>query len=211
MEEPLTADKLLQKVKSCFDSKFDTLGAVPEGVYWNSAKAQEARFDQLLKLCPAEGDFSILDYGCGYGALADYMTRRGYRFSYQGFDISSAMIEKAGELFAGKSGWRFSSTESDLQPADFVVESGIFNLKLDSGKEEWTTYVISVLERMNSLATKGLAFNMLTTYSDADRMQPDLYYADPCFFFDYCKRHFSRNVALLHDYELYDFTILVRK
>jgi hypothetical protein len=26
-----------------------------------------------------------------------------------------------------------------------------------------------------------------------------------------CKRRFSRNVALLHDYDLYEFTVLVRK
>jgi len=41
--------------------------------------------------------------------------------------------------------------------------------------------------------------------------EPNLYYADPGFFFDYCKTHFAKNVALLHDYGLYDFTILVRK
>jgi hypothetical protein len=51
---------------------------------------------------------------------------------------------------------------------------------------------------------------MLTKYSDADRMRGDLYYGDPAFFFDHCKRSFSRNVALLHDYGLYEFTILVR-
>ena len=42
-------------------------------------------------------------------------------------------------------------------------------------------------------------------------MRPDLYYADPCELFDRCKRRYSRNVALLHDYDLYEFTILVRK
>ena len=45
--------------------------------------------------------------------------------------------------------------------------------------------------------------------SDPDRMRDDLYYADPCFFFDHCMRRFSRRVALLHDYELFDFTMLV--
>jgi hypothetical protein len=29
--------------------------------------------------------------------------------------------------------------------------------------------------------------------------------------FDLCKRRHSRNVALLHDYGLYAFTVLVRK
>jgi len=42
-------------------------------------------------------------------------------------------------------------------------------------------------------------------------MKDDLYYADPCYFFDYCKKKFSKNIALLHDYGLYEFTILVRK
>jgi hypothetical protein len=42
-------------------------------------------------------------------------------------------------------------------------------------------------------------------------MREDLFYADPCELFDYCKTRFARNVALLHDYGLYEFTILVRK
>jgi hypothetical protein len=42
-------------------------------------------------------------------------------------------------------------------------------------------------------------------------MRPDLYYGDPAFFFDHCKTHYARDVALLHDYGLYEFTLLVRK
>ena len=38
----------------------------------------------------------------------------------------------------------------------------------------------------------------------------DLYYADPRAFFDRCKRTSRGDVALLHDYGLYEFTILVR-
>jgi hypothetical protein len=71
--------------------------------------------------------------------------------------------------------------------------------------------VVDSLKRFNDLSRKGFASNFLTKYSDADRMRPDLYYADPLYLFDYCKRNFSRNVALLHDYRIYDFTILNRK
>ncbi|REM56201.1 class I SAM-dependent methyltransferase, partial [Mycobacterium tuberculosis] len=49
------------------------------------------------------------------------------------------------------------------------------------------------------------------SYSDASKMRDDLYYADPCALFDLCKRRYSKSVALLHDYGLYEFTILVRK
>jgi hypothetical protein len=66
---------------------------------------------------------------------------------------------------------------------------------------------------MNALCSKGFSFNMLTKYSDPERMaeRPDLFFGDPLFFFDFCKRNFSRNVALLHDYGVYDYTIIVRK
>jgi hypothetical protein len=64
---------------------------------------------------------------------------------------------------------------------------------------------------MHEFTARGFAFNCLTAYSDQDKMRPDLHYADPCELFDICKRKYSRNVALLHDYGLYEFTILVRK
>jgi hypothetical protein len=56
----------------------------------------------------------------------------------------------------------------------------------------------------------GMAFNMLTAYADRERMRTDLYYADPHKYFDLCRERYSRNVALLHDYDLYEFTIGVR-
>ncbi|MNE88029.1 hypothetical protein D3C80_1852890 [compost metagenome] len=64
---------------------------------------------------------------------------------------------------------------------------------------------------MNACSRKGFSFNCLTSYSDLEYMRDYLYYGDPCFYFDYCKRAFSGQVALLHDYGLYEFTLLVRK
>jgi hypothetical protein len=95
--------------------------------------------------------------------------------------------------------------------ADFALASGVFNVKLDTPADEWTDYVTQTLAVLDRLGRRGFAFNMLTSYSDADRMRADLYYGDPLRFFDLCKRSFSKQVALLHDYGLYEFTMLVRK
>jgi len=76
---------------------------------------------------------------------------------------------------------------------------------------QWLPYILSTLDVMNKKSRLGFAFNMLTKYSDPGYMKKKLYYADPCFIFDYCKRNYSRNVALLHDYDLYEFTIRVLK
>ena len=65
--------------------------------------------------------------------------------------------------------------------------------------------------RWRARARRGFAFNMLTSYSDPERMRDDLYYADPCALLRLCKRELSRHVALLHDYGLWEFTIVVRQ
>jgi len=73
------------------------------------------------------------------------------------------------------------------------------------------SYILDTLENINEKSKKGFSFNMLTKYSDKELMRGDLYYADPLFFFDYCKRNYSKEISLLHDYDLYEFTILVKK
>jgi hypothetical protein len=50
---------------------------------------------------------------------------------------------------------------------------------------------------------------MLTSFADADRMRDDLYYADPAIWVTFCLRRFPRAVTLVHDYPLYEFTMLV--
>jgi SAM-dependent methyltransferase len=201
----------VNQVKTYFQERLTTHGASPRGADWNSVQSQETRFEQLLKVVDFSQPFSLLDYGCGYGALAKTLAQRGSPFEYLGYDVLESMVEEARKLFAGSANCRFSSRLEELGQADYSVISGVFNIRFETSFEEWTQYVVRTLELVNQYSRRGFSFNMLTSYSDAEYMKPHLYYADPCFFFDYCKRHFSRNVALLHDYELYDFTILVRK
>lgn len=207
----MAADINIKGLKNYFQDKLDRFGATPRGVDWNSTEAQETRFEQLARVIRPGEDYSLLDYGSGFGALYDYLKRQGHALHYVGFDFVPDMVQQGRDLHPGDDRCAFTSGESALPEVDYAIASGIFNIRLETGDESWSAYVLRILERMNRLSRKGLAFNMLTSYSDAEYMKPHLYYADPCFYFDYCKRHFSRSVALLHDYGLYDFTILVRK
>lgn len=200
----------LDQVKSYFDSRIQEHGASPRGSDWNSEASQNTRFDQLLKVVD-DKTFSILDYGCGYGALADYLSEKTYEADYYGFDILESAIETARKAHPGKSNRTFLSDKAKLPVCDYTIASGIFNFRGDQSFEAWTEYLLAILNEFNHLSRRGFSSNFLTKYSDADKMRADLYYADPLYLFDYCKRNFSRNVSLLHDYNLYDFTILVRK
>jgi SAM-dependent methyltransferase len=203
--------KIRGNVEDYYSEKIEVHGATPRGVDWNSPESQRLRFIQLLKLVDRNQPFTVNDYGCGYGALADYLKSEGYVFQYRGFDISSKMIAKANELHPRMQEVAFVDIEHDLSDADYTVASGIFNVKLQIPSKEWQGYMLRTLGSINNLSRRGFAFNVLTKYSDPEFQRPDLYYADPLFLFDYCKTTFSRFVTLLHDYPLYEFTILVRK
>ena len=84
-------------------------------------------------------------------------------------------------------------------------------MKLGTDPAAWEAYVFETLRWLWARSRRGLAFNLLTAYSDTDRMRDYLYYPEPVKVFDFCMSNLSRNVALLHDYPLYEFTILVRR
>jgi SAM-dependent methyltransferase len=203
--------QIIADVCAYYDGKIALHGPSARGVDWNSTASQELRFAQLLKVVESFSSYSLTDFGCGYGALAEFVAASGGACSYRGFDISQQMIEQAWQRHAGRTGCTFFSDPALLSPTDYTVASGIFNVRLHTSSADWEWYFLDTLHRIHALSLKGFSFNALTSYSDADRMRSDLYYADPCWLFDYCKRHFSRSVALLHDYGLYEFTILVRK
>lgn len=203
-------DTIHADLASFHSEKLAEFGVNPKGAGWNGEPAQATRFQQLAGLIRHESGFSLNDLGCGYGALLDWLRPRFGAFDYTGYDVSDAMVEAARARHAGDDRARFVLS-SELQPADYSIASGIFSLRVGRSDEEWMAYVESVLDGLDRNSRHGFAFNSLTVYSDADKMRDELFYADPCRLFDLCKRRYSRNVALLHDYELYDFTILVRK
>jgi SAM-dependent methyltransferase len=209
----MNIEETRKKINQYFAEKLETFGATAKGVDYKSPYDQEIRFEQLLRVINPAQIFTVLDYGSGYGALYDYMNRKGWKFEYYGVDLIEKMVISGWELHKDCPNCHFTTKETEVPLADYLIAGAIFNNKLDSPVEAWREFTVQTLQRMNQLCSKGFSFNMLTCYSDADRMaqRSDLYFGDPCFYFDYCKRNFSRNVTLLHDYSLYDFTILVRK
>jgi SAM-dependent methyltransferase len=204
------SSEIERRVGAYYTERLQEHGATARGVDWNSAESQRLRFEQLLTVAPRDRTFSINDYGCGYGALLDHLDEQGRSVRYEGYDISRAMIAAARERFGARGNATFVDDAGALPVADITVASGIFNVLAGTGERVWKDYVEATVRRMADISRRGIAWNMLTSYSDADRMTPRLFYADPCEMFDWCKRNLSRHVALLHDYGLYEFTVIVR-
>ena len=203
--------QILRQIDEYYSAKIREFGQNPRGVDWNGAESQLLRFQQLLRVMEGDTDFSVADVGCGYGALLEILSERFEKFRYTGLDISSEMIRAATERYSHLGNADFLKSTVPLGTVDYCVASGIFNVKSDCSNENWLEYIYDLLNAINGVSLRGFSFNCLTSYSDTDKKHDYLYYADPCVIFEWCKRNCSRQVALLHDYGLFEFTILVRK
>jgi SAM-dependent methyltransferase len=202
---------ILSDIANYYSGKLVEHGQTARGVDWNSEEGQILRFEQLTKVIRHTQGFSINDVGCGYGALIDYLWTKYQDFVYTGCDVSSDMIRAAMTRHTSSANVQFVQATTPPNKADYGIASGIFNVRLSRTDDDWINCMGVTLDALDRTSRYGFAFNCLTSYSDAEMMRDYLYYADPFTLFDLCKRRYSRNVALLHDYGLYEFTIIVRK
>ncbi len=188
-------------------------GPTPRGVDWNGEASQILRFKQLAKLLPAGRSFQVVDLGCGYGALYPYLRRHFPNLQrYTGYDLCQPMIRVSQRLHnqSAKAHFRWIRSLANIKPGEYCLASGILNVKMDFRIDFWRRYVLHVLSEMNRIGRKGVALNVLSRCSDPARRRKDLFYADPAWLLDQAARY-SRHVALLQDYGLYEMTLLIRK
>lgn len=202
-------DEALRGVGGLYTENIEKHGAGPAAVGWRDEATHALRFDKLAEVL--RGDrlpFTVNDHGCGYGSLFDYLVGAGLPLeSYCGTDISVEMLDAARDRVRDP---RAAFVEAALPrgEADYTFVSGTFNVRLGASEEDWERYVKETLRGLARLSRRGLAFNLLTTY--VDWRDDNLFYADPRAFFDFCRTELSRYVTLLHDYPLYEWTMIVR-
>ena len=202
----------LRGVESLYTSNMAEHGVSSRSVGWPDPVAQRLRFEKLADLLDGDegGPRTINDWGCGYGAMFAFLDQRpGFTLErYYGYDLSQEMLDAAQtHVPDARAEWIHSSEIS--HEVDYSFVSGTFNVRMDSSDAAWTSYVESVLRELHARSRRGFAFNLLTSY--VDWRKEDLFYADPAAFFGFCKRELSRYVTLVHDYPLYEWTILVRR
>lgn len=205
-------NKINDNLKDYYRNRQNQYGLNAQGIGYKTEETQVNIFRQLTKVLEEKSDFSVNDLGCGFGHLYNFLSHNGFTdFQYTGYDTLGEMIDMARSLHPGSAQYTTITDANQMMEADYVLAAGIFNLRFTLQEHEWLAYMLKTLQIMYEKSRKGFAFNALTKYSDKEYMREELFYSDPCFLFDYCKRNFSRNVALLHDYTLYEFTIIVRK
>lgn len=113
--------------KEYFETRAKSVGSDHFAVDW-SESSQRASFNDFLKAVDVRCK-SLLDYGCGTGALLDHLPEEFERENYVGVDFSEAMIVRAKRNHPDSS---FIVGGQDvlggLKPVEVVAAIGTFNI-----------------------------------------------------------------------------------
>ena len=153
----------------------------------------------------------VLDYGCGYGAFLRYLREICPSASYVGVDLVPEMVAAARALNANDPHATFVDAIDGLPDVNVAILNGVFHVRQEELVASWEAYARDSLQHVWRATSSCMAFNVLSLYSDADRRSHHRYYGAPEDWLSWCVATFGRHVFILHDYGLYEFTMLVRR
>lgn len=187
-----------------YEKRFSLYGDDVRSLASGTRERQQMRFQVMLDLGIEPGS-SILDLGCGLGDFYEFLEENGIDVNYTGYDLSPKFISAARKKYP-QADFRIRDiqTDTDSQSFDYIVCTQVFNNNLVH--EDVLEVCKDVLSICYKRATKGVAFDFLSTY--VDFKQDSLYYYSPHEIFSYCKT-LSKRVCLRHDYPLFEFTIYI--
>lgn len=200
----------LKKIENLYSKNIRNLGINSKAVGWNSIESQYLRFEKLLSIIDLKEEFSINELGCGYGELYKYLINNNYSISFfNGYDISKEMLKECENYLNNPNNLSLFNSSRIETLCDYTLASGIFNVPFDNTPEEWSIFIKKTIQNMYEFSRKGISFNFLTTY--VDYKANNLFYQNPEEIFSFCMEKYDKNVQLIHNYNLFEFTVIINK
>lgn len=198
-----------------FTKKFyevDKITDTFKDVQWGSEQSQKIRFHYLVKLLGKEqkDSASLLDVGCGIAHFYDFLLNEKWtNIQYSGLDIQTNFIDFASKkhpecTFINKSLFELETN----QTYDYVVASGTFNVTLPDA--DMNDYIQQSIEKMFNICNKGIAFNLLSSYTPKQYIGDKETYFNPMEILKMCFEY-TNKINLYHSYKINDFTIMMFK
>lgn len=193
-------------VKDFFNKLVEKHGYSPKSLAYSGEKSQKIKFNIVTEV-GIEDNCSVLDVGCGFGDYFNYLKQRGIKnVKYCGIDISNKIVDLAKEKNSLVNVIQGNVLDlSDDEKYDYVISLGFNAVKTGSNWETLT----QVLDKMWKLSKKGIAYNAVSTFSEAKPRK--IYFVSPAKVIDYIMNNLTYKVVFRHDYMPHDFTIFAYK
>jgi len=204
---------LLNEVTSHYKKTFNEYGHTAKGANWNDQSSQYHRFQVIVDLIGRQNieNNTLADMGCGSGSFLDFCLRECLSIKkYIGYDILEEPLRSI------KNNNNFDCFDKDLilsdtptNNSDYLISSGLFNVKLKAEDFLWQQYIFSLLDLMYEKSNLGICFNLFT--DKVDWKNDNLFYGCVDNFVSHFQRYKPRNIKIAEDYGLFEWTLLVEK
>jgi len=180
----------------------------PKAVGWGNKKSQLIRF-QILSEIGDLNNKTILDVGCGTGDLYGFLTKKKKIKikRYLGIDVNPLMIKRARKKYLEADFEVRDLLKNTIkEPFDYVLESGVFGLKIP----HWGKLTYEILIRMFKISKIGMGANFLSDFVPFKKDRSS-YFVNPGEILTFACNHLTSKLILRHDYLPHDFTVFFYK
>jgi len=197
--------------RAFYGELFKKFGDDPRALSQRDGATQSERFARMAKLFAGEKEpFSVHEVGCGLGHFGEFLGATIPAASYSGSEVNPDFVDACRQRFpASLFQLRDVSGETPADRYDFVTLCGVFNIPLAAAGNKWDTFIRQMLRSMYAMARKGISVDFLSSYCDADKMNPDLHYQSEMEILDFAAKELSRHFELDNSGPLYEYTLRV--
>jgi SAM-dependent methyltransferase len=200
-------DSVSNILRDHYKKTFLKHGSTSKGVDWGDKEwAVALRQNNMLEVIRDNEPASILDVGCGYGALADLINQKKLNLKYSGVDVVDDMVLEAKSRHPEANFVCGDFLSLDMRKFDYVVCNGILTQKMGVSNIDMNRFAQNLIKKMFHSAKIGIAFNMMSTHVNFQK--DNLFYKNPTELIAWCMSELTPHLVLNSAYELwYEYTV----
>ena len=205
----MTNKKKFEFIKSFYNNNYDEYTNSIKTIGWSNKNDQNLRFSKLIQNLELNKK-KILDVGCGFGDLFFFLEKKYKKknINYTGIDISNKIINHTKKIIKNKTNkpklvcGNFYGLK--MKKYDIILSSGSMSLNINLGYND----LEKMLRKMFNDCNYCITLNFLSSYSDYQLKKNQHFSPEKIF---KIAKKISKKVNLIHDYDLYEFTVQIIK
>lgn len=195
--------KISSILKERYEKKYLIHGKDIKSLGWDRKKNQSKRFEIAIQGLQINSHNTILDVGCGFGDLANFLKRKKIKFKkYTGIDVNQNFIKiaKSRESKNTKFFLKDFCVDRVGKKYDYIFILGFVNFNLNERFKN-LIFLKSIVKKAFEISNKVLVFDFITSQnSKKNKNEKFIYYYNPEHVLKLIQKLTSR-YQIRHDYE----------
>ena len=197
-------------VKKEYQKAYKKYGKAKESLFIPKGRQKE-RFELLTNHIHEE-NFSILDFGCGFGDLREFLKNKYTDFSYMGVDMVDDFIRENKKVSVNEF-MLINNVDDVVEKYKYISISGAFNMSyFENDLESHELKVYDVLQKLFEENLKDNGVLSVDFMSDeVDYIQDGAYHVNVAKMYDFLSKNLSRRVSFDKSVFPYEITFKIFK